>query len=471
MNESAKRAVIGVDVVILWLMTAGYLVNWDRMFNLEGSLKTMADAWRSHPVIGLLLPVNDTLLFDAYRWIVIAGIVAALITYSTVDFLWTRSGSRVDSYSHAVKLISLSLIITALVLLPTVKEMTARRQVGAWSHANDNVIQSEAAVEMLLDGRNPYGESFINTPLGRFQDSFKNPDAHPALYHFVYLPADIVFSVPFFVISKPILGWYDQRLLYLILFMGTVWLLYRILPRSDMSLGLTAAFALNPFMVPFIIEGRNDVFTLFWVVLGIALFKSMRYAGGWMAIAVGCAHKQFAWFLLPFLPLYAGGVSGLTWPEIKAGLIIQRRGLIWFGLIFGIIVLPFFLWSPLDFFDDVLGYGLGMSKSSMPIEGVRSYGFGTVVLYKAWVSSWNDRFPFWVFQVLFALPLLMFAVRAQVRNNQLATVLIGSSLVLLVFTFFSRFLHDNHLGYITSLFIIGYAIQNHGLESQSTVES
>lgn len=455
MEAGHKRPSIGLDAIVLWLVCGSFLVNWDKLLSITGGLKLWTDSLKAIPIINRFLPVNETLLFDPFRWGMVSIVAGLLIVYTIIDYLSN------DSYaprSYKSKLVIIYVIVTMLVIIPTCAEIITRQQVGTWTHANDNVLITERSIELIMGGRDFYHEDYLNSDLMRFQESYKNPADHPTLFHFIYLPSDTILSIPFYLIIKKALGWYDQRFLYLLLYLLSIIFVSKLSPKGSISLTVAAAFALNPLNVPFIIEGRNDIFTLFWVLLGIILIRQGKRGSGWAAFAVACAHKQFAWFLFPFLLMIDSGAKDLGWNSIKIAVATKKKELAVFATVFAVFIVPFLAWHPKDFFDDVIAYGMGFSKTSMPIEGPRSYGFGTIVLYRAWVRSWNDKFPFWIVQVLTVIPLLYFSLRKTIRENSMASALIGSALVLLVFTYFSRFLHDNYLGYISSIFIVGYGM-------------
>ena len=74
------------------------------------------------------------------------------------------------------------------------------------------VIQTEAAIQYLLAGQNPYVQDYVNTPMAEWGFSAYRT----ALYHYPYLPWTFIFSAPFYVLGTAA-GFYDQRLVYLLL--------------------------------------------------------------------------------------------------------------------------------------------------------------------------------------------------------------------------------------------------------------
>jgi hypothetical protein len=57
--------------------------------------------------------------------------------------------------------------------------------------------------------------------------------------------------------------------------------------------------------------------------------------------------------------------------------------------------------------------------------------------------------------LIVGLPLLVLLVRRQARENSPARAFWSYGLFLLAFFFFSRFLNENYLGYVTAVFALG----------------
>ena len=73
----------------------------------------------------------------------------------------------------------------------------------------------------MLQGRNPYVENYLSTPMAEWGIN----EFRTALYHYPYLPWTFLSSAPFRVLSRAAIGWYDQRFVYLLLFALTLLLL------------------------------------------------------------------------------------------------------------------------------------------------------------------------------------------------------------------------------------------------------
>ena len=97
-----------------------------------------------------------------------------------------------------------------------------RQGSGPASYSHDGgVIQTEATIDYLLHGKNPYVEDYLKTPMAEWGIN----EFRTALYHYPYLPWTFLFSAPFKLLASGVIGWYDQRFVYLLLFALTLLLL------------------------------------------------------------------------------------------------------------------------------------------------------------------------------------------------------------------------------------------------------
>ncbi len=348
------------------------------------------------------------------------------------------------------KLFLATLFIFMSVVLPTLRNIVDRHASQPYMYAHDGQIQTEEAIKFLLAGKNPYTETYLKTPMAELQ---KSPGEFglrtPApLFHNAYLPFLFLFSIPFYLISINTIGWYDQRFVYLLLFVGLMVLLPKLTRDRSKKLSLLIGFGLNLFFAFFLVEGRNDVFLLFWLVLTLLLLQRRRIALSSAALALACTSKHTGLLFLPFYLLYLLARD----PPRKA--IPPGLKAIWpFLLVCGLIIIPFLIWDGPSFIDDTLLYISGRSSSSFPIWG---YNLGRILVALGFIESRDSYFPFWILQLIFALPTLIWLLKKQWQDNHLGHCLLGYAAFSLVFIFFSRFLHDNYFGYIVVIATIAY---------------
>lgn len=413
----AHRPVETVQRIFGWLLS-------------QNSLGLLED-WMTDPVSLLLITVTFGLL----------------IVYLVVDAC-RLAGEK----EYRLKLALVWLIVLSTVMAQTCFLILMRHQTGPASYTHDGgVIQTEETIKYTLAGRNPYVEDYLDTPMAEW-----GLDYRTALYHYPYLPWTFIFSTPFHLLSHLFLGWYDQRFVYLLLFIIMLALAPRLTDDRRAALGLTMALGLNPIMGNDIIYGQNDSFVLFWVVWGVYFLRYGRRTLSAVAFGLACASKPTAWFLVPFYLLYLlGNLPGkeespfrvkvrALLPQILAGVVV-----------FVLLVLPFALWNLDAMVDDIWRWSSGTADTPYQIRG---WGFANLILALGLVESRLGYFPFWLFELLFGLPLLLFLLWRQLRDNTLQAMLYGYGFFLLVFSYFSRFLNENYLGYILACLALAYFI-------------
>jgi hypothetical protein len=367
-------------------------------------------------------------------------------------------------------------IIAATVYAPTVKLMLLRDQSGPASYSHDGgVIQTEATIQFLWEGRNPYTEDYTQTPMAEWGFSAYRT----ALYHFPYLPWTFLFSAPFAALGQSFFG-FDQRMVYLLLLAIALALAPRLVRGERRQLALVALLALNPIMAVDIIFGQNDVFVLCWILFAFVAWETgerlrMRAAcsGGagegattssaqandarravWWNLAaavlfgLACASKPTAWFLAPFLALLVAPPSGTLLRRLWAGALRLWPA----ALTFALILLPYIIWDAPALYDDVWRWSSGQGPTGYQIWG---WGASNFVLGLGLVESRFATWPFLWLQLALAGPVLVWFLWRQMRGNTLAAVCWHYSLFLLTFFYASRFLNENYLGFLLAFLALG----------------
>ena len=119
------------------------------------------------------------------------------------------------------------------------------------------------------------------------------------------------------------------------------------------------------------------------------------------------------------------------------------------ALIFVILVFPFLLWDFHSFQEDIFHW-----DEAYPMGGTPGFGFANLLLYAGYSKS--DYFPFKYLQLLVGLPLLYFLLKGQLKNNTISRMLVNYGIFSLTLLYFSRFLHDNYIGYVFSILCLGF---------------
>jgi hypothetical protein len=393
--------------------------------------------WKSLDCWCFTLVIGGYALGVGARFDLVAGAISLLFAAIAIALYWFFPAWR-----RGLIVIALA----ALALAPMLLAMYLRHSTAPHAFAHDGLVQVEAAIQFLLIGKNPYREDYFATPLAQWWVPMPGEPVNPALYHLIYLPGMILVPAPFYLAMQLILGWFDLRIVFLGVYGAWLALIPRLTRGAEKKRALILLAGLNPLLLPFLIEGRNDVVVLFWITLCIGLLQAERRIGSALALALACASKLTAWFILPFYAIYLIRAS----PRI-----FDRR--VWmplaiFVVAFSAIVLPFALWDARALIDDVFLYASGATEFAYPIK---SLGWGGIALAFGWIPNERANAPFTLLQIIFGAPTLVWLGWLQLRRNSIRAVWLNYAALTLVIAFFSRVFNDNHLGYITSLFILG----------------
>ncbi|HUW95835.1 MAG TPA: glycosyltransferase family 87 protein [Anaerolineae bacterium] len=407
------------------------------------------------PVVGSLLPQRTLDLLhhwmtDPISLLLISTAFGLLLLYLFFD-LWHGISEQVR---HRAKLaLVFCMVFTTVVSLSTFSVLL-RHVTGPASFSHDGgVIQTEEAIKYVLAGKNPYVEDYVDTPMAEW-----GLDYQTALYHYPYLPWTFLSSAPVQLLSETLLGWYDQRFVYLTLFVVLLFVAARLLPEGDERLCLVMVLGLNPLMGSDIIFGQNDVFTLAWIVFSVYLLKRGKDIWSVLMLGLACASKPTAWFLVPFYVLYLVSREGFS-PrnDIRPLGAYLLRKMLPLLIVLAVLVLPFALWDLDAMLDDVWRWSSGTADVPYQITG---WGLANFVLALGLVESRLDYFPFWIPELLICLPLLLYLLRRQWKHNSLASMLYHYGFLALAFFYTSRFMNENYLGYLLAVIAIAVFVDS-----------
>ncbi|NMC51867.1 hypothetical protein GYA54_04035 [Candidatus Kuenenbacteria bacterium] len=180
----------------------------------------------------------------------------ALLFFCTIFFYFW-----VDYRGNLLFKKQLALFIVIFVVVGTafITEINNRSQ-GAPVFVHDNILQVEPAIQMLLQGKNPYIENYFGTELEDFPFVNDHLLVNPALYHCIKLPFHLVFSTPFYLFFNNTIHFFDERLVYIILFIMSSLVLYQLPKKVENKFSLVAAYAFNPLFLRFFFGGERRCF-------------------------------------------------------------------------------------------------------------------------------------------------------------------------------------------------------------------
>lgn len=416
------------------------------------------------PVLGSLLPQKSLDLLqhwmtDPVSLLLISLTFSLLILYIFFD-VWPRIS---DERRYRAKLAIVISIIFTTVIASSVFSALLRQVAGPATFSHDGgVIQTEETIKYILAGRNPYVEDYVDTPMAEWGIEYRT-----ALYHYPYLPWTFLFSTPFYLLSQATLGWYDQRMVYLLLFAAMLFLAPGLARDPERRLCLVMVLGLNPIMGSDIIFGQNDVFVLAWILFSIYLLERGRITWSLLMLGLACASKPTGWFLVPFYLLYLAGQEGFsTIGDRKYLALSLLRKVVPFIAVVTVLLLPFAVWDFNALFDDVWRWSSGTAETPYQITG---WGLANFVLALGLVESRLDYFPFWIPELLVCAPLLVFLVWRQWKRNTVASMLYHYGFLTLAFFYTSRFMNENYLGYILAVLALAFfAAETGGAQGPTT---
>lgn len=430
---------------------------------LQADVARLVGDWWPASSLALLSDRQPT---DPVTLLLISLAFGFCLVYLLLDMLGERWSATT---TYRIKMGLVYTLIALVVFGQTALFIGLRHMAGPAAYTHDGgVIQTEVTIEYLLRGVNPYVADYLDTPMAAWGTEYRT-----ALYHFPYLPWTFLFSAPFYLLSRATLGWFDQRLVYLLLFALTLAMTQSLARRQGDKLGAVMVVGLNPILASDVIFGQNDSFVLFWIVLAIWLIRligptlpsTIYPIFRLLAAAVfglACASKPTAWFLAPFWLLY---LLRDEWGGAGNGKPSLRRGWQWLSLllrrawpmlaVFVVIVGPWLVWDPAALFDDVWRWSAGTSVTPYQIRG---WGLSNFILAFSLVPDRLAYWPFWIPELLVVTPLLFALLWRQMRHNTLGTMLNHYVVLLFVFFYVSRFLNENYLGYLLALFGLAYFV-------------
>lgn len=397
------------------------------------------------------LPISiDALLFmvlgASYLWLNLfsSSIVLLLMAlYVFIDLICHELPDELEQprLLHRMalwaKLGSVFLAVGITTIVPTAWNIHLRHITGPESFAHDGLIQIETAVEFLLDGKNPYEENYLGTPMEFWTEVDTSiPRLTSPLHHFAYLPFTMVLAMPFRMIGRAVLGWYDLRMLFLTLYLGVIVLVPVLVSKQRDRLVLLMLLLLVYQFAYFMTSGRNDILILFGLLLTTAFLSRGKLPLAALSLGLTLATKHQAFFFVPFFLAY------IMPKPLKASSFIKWLASLWpMFLALAAMIIPFLIWNPRAFYEDTVLYIIGSGQQGFPITGI---GLSQLLLQIGVIPSSHAQVPFIWLSLAFSVPAFLFLIRRQLKDNTLANLWLGFALFSFTFQFPSRFFMDNY---------------------------
>jgi hypothetical protein len=342
-----------------------------------------------------------------------------------------------------LKLWGITLLGALTAIGPTLVAVVQRPRIGL-TMEHDGLLQLESAIDRVLNGQPIYGVDWSDTPMAAIGWNL-TPGTNPALHHLAYYPLTVLVGIPFRLVTGALGLPFDYRIV-LIAFAVTGLIAIIALPISlERRFLMITAIYVSPLITLYLWSGRNDIQFLAVLLLSLTLLSRRHLTLSAAVLGVAVALKPFAWVAVPFFLL----VLLIRWRAHRSGrdLAIAVLALV---AVPAATILPFFFANPGAFWTDVVLYTSGGIPDAYPIRG---YGFGEMLYTLHVIGRRTDSFPFGIFEVAAAAPVLWLAGRAFLRRPTGARWMAGYACLLLAVTFFGRFFNDNYAAVVVTLFL------------------
>ena len=365
-------------------------------------------------------------------------IFLSLLVYIVLDLTPIKE----QVYSR-FKFVLLWFVIILVLGSSFISAIVSRHTVAPIYGVHDIILQQESAIRYVLDGKNPYKETYFGTALEEWH--YSDTQVNPALYHYVMQPWYHIFPLPFLYVSNRTLGYFDARIpLYFLVFVSLI--TASLLVKDSLQKRLfVLLLAFNPAMLSYTLEGRSDMFLYGFLIVSLFLIYKRRFLLGSGVLALAFAVKQSIWPLFPFFIAF-------VWFQQK-----NKRHIVYsfisFFAVFVCITLPFFLWDQHAFINSTILYLSGQTDHSYPISG---YGLGMLLHQLGLIQDRSAYYPFVIWQVIVCLPLFGFLLYYLKRQPTLRRMILAYGIFLFVYWYMSRYFNNSHLGYLSLIFLTAY---------------
>ena len=385
-------------------------------------------------------------------------VLLTILTIAYLMIVWIGGPALQGIHLQRARLLRSAIglgVIVLSVLVPTAMFIRDRLARGPYpGNVIDWPLQIEAGTSLLLHGQSPYAADYSSSEMRLWSERANFPN-NPAMRHAIHLPVNFLLGLLTEPLWRALSGWYDARIILIGAYLLVLLLALRLTRGWEEGHALQIGLALNPILVSTFVVGLSDYLLLACIVAVLWLRQRgwPRAAAAMLGVAV--ATRQFSWLLVP---IYVAA-EWFALPQQPARVRLRALvGRLWPLPALAILVIaPFFLANPRGFYADVITYGSGGDiQDAFPIGGPGVFGISAIVLGLGWVKDQSAQFPFLQLQLFATIPLMIYAIWKQRRQNTLRHMLLSYLIVLSGFLFMGRFMNVNYAGYLFALMLLTY---------------
>jgi len=287
----------------------------------------------------------------------VALLAAVIAAHGLVLVRWpARRGLRLACFG---------LMLVLLGVVPAARYMQATARGDVRMAIDGGVLVSDAAVEVMLAGHDPYQATYDRV-LARWRiDVEGRPATNPLVHHYPYWPGSLALLAavegPLRVVGLDA----DPRVLYLLVYCALGLWLGRWSLRERGHLGVALAVCLNPLLLPYLWQGANDILLVAGMAVAAVALAGRRVVLAGLALGAALAVKLL---IAPMVVLFVVWVAAeasrgrLEWARARWAAAATVAPAV-------VTALPFLLWHPGDFLTDAVAYHLALVPDAYPIAG------------------------------------------------------------------------------------------------------
>jgi hypothetical protein len=343
------------------------------------------------------------------------------------------------------------LTLLSVVVAPTVAGMylrtTAPERLGAV--CNDVVLADEEAADALLNGTNPYSATFDRGSFAAWHGRKPGDD----WYRYIYGPVTFLLAAPLQASSQSLLGWYDNRVLYLLCYCVTVAIATLLGRGFENRLALMTVAGLAPITSTGPIIGYNDFIPLVWLVGSVYLVTRGRSSAAGVMLGLALASKLTVLFaLIPFAAYRLGQATTGSHRPTRVKLVLM---LVLPLLVMALVYAPFAVWDLDSLTRAQLTEMTNRAASQVFHLGLDNWGGHYLIAAVASAFPLAGRIPMMLLALVGALGLTGAWVVVIRRHPSPAYLLLAPATVGLVTMYCSAEFRPHHLAFFVVLLLLG----------------
>lgn len=312
---------------------------------------------------------------------------------------------------------------------------------------HDGTLITEESYRQLTQGKNPYSISYEALYVN--QVDYLDKVVHNEFDRNSYSPLAYLINFPVFVATEATFGFIDMRIFSVMsLFIAAL----LSLPLVGEKILFLIIFLFNPVFAKSIYFGANDVLILMLLCASIFFLYLRKRAMATAFVALGSSTKLL---FLPFVPLYFLFIFATK----KGQKLFAFKNMAIFVIVCAIVYLPFMIWNPGDFFEDLVIYNLLGGDLGRPIAGFVGI---PQIMNKFGLISENNTFPFFLLAIPLSVIFLSYGASLLRKFAKLSLLVFLYAVFFIILFSFSRVVQSDYLTFISEVLVLAAFLKDRG---------